>query len=248
MPLDTQIISQDIDLSSYFNSINGTAIFLTSDNKEYIYNNDLVDIRFSPYSTFKIVSTLIGLNEEIITSKNSTMQYDGSTYWYDLWNDNLNLEQAFKHSCVWYYHQIIYQIPRDTIQLQLNSLNYGNMDLTEWDGNGNNPKEDLNGFWLNSSLEISPREQVVLLKNIFENNSIYSDENVELLGQLMDIGEYSVHAKTGSGGNESWYVGYFDFNDDTIYFATFITGDDVSGALAKEISLSLIDDWDLIMK
>ncbi len=240
---NTQSSPKYIDLSSYFNSINGTAVFLTENSEEYIYNEDLSEKRYSPYSTFKIVSTLIGLDEGIISTKDSTMEYNGTIYWYDLWNDNLNLEQAFKNSCVWYYHQIINNIPEQTVQMHLEALNYGNEDISEWSGNESNPIEDLNGFWLGSSLEISPKEQVKLLKNIFEYKTDFSVEHITLLQELMKTEIDNVYGKTGSDSSNSWYVGYFVYNEKNIYFATFIQGDDVSGSKAKDISISIIENW-----
>lgn len=233
--------TEPIDLSTYFDNTYGTAIFLTSSGKKYVYNEDMLDKRFSPYSTFKIVSTLIGLHEGIVSTKDSKMDYNNTIYWYDLWNDNLNLEQAFKNSCVWYYHQIINKMSQQTVQKHIDTLNYGNKDISEWDGNGRNSKEDLNGFWLDSSLEISPREQVYLLRNIFENETAFSDEHIELLQEIMNTG--NIYAKTGSSGNESWYVGYFENNNENIYFAIFIQGEDVSGAKAKDMAISIIENW-----
>ncbi len=236
----------DINLDNYFNGIDGTAIFLTSENQEYIYNGTLANDRFSPYSTFKIVSTLMGLHEGIIYSKDSTMEYDGSIYWYEPWNDNLNLEQAFQNSCVWYYHQIINEMSQQTVKEHLDLLSYGNTDISQWEGNGSNKKEDLNGFWLGSSLEISPKEHVYLLKTIFEETTIYSNEHILLLQNLMDTGTNNIYAKTGSGSDRSWYVGYFEIDGSAVYFATFIQGENVSGAVAKDLSVSIIKDWHII--
>ena len=39
--------------------------------------------------------------------------------------------------------------------------------VTEWNGSNANPLAELNGFWLESSLRISPFEQVQILAKIF---------------------------------------------------------------------------------
>ncbi len=238
----------DIDLSSYFGETAGCAIFLTSSGQEYVHGGDWIDTRFSPYSTFKIVSTLMGLEEGIVTSAESTMAYDGSTYWYDPWNANLNLAQAFQHSCVWFYHQVIYQLPQQTVQVHLDSLPYGNQDLSQWEGNGQNPKPDLNGFWLNSSLKISPREQVLLLRTLFEGETAYAPSHIQLLRDLMATETPTIYGKTGSGSTESWYVGYFEYDSEIVYYATFLSGEDVSGAFARELSFAVIEDWPEVHK
>ncbi len=235
-----------IDLKAYFNETNGTAVFLTEKGEEYIYNEDLAKDRYSPYSSFKIVSTLMGLSEGIISNKDSTMNYDGTIYWLDSWNDNLNLKQAFENSCVWYYHQIINKIPMEGVQRYLEELNYGNKDISQWRGNGSNPKEELNGFWLNSSLKISPKEQVEVLKNIFEYETDFSAEDITLLQELMKSDVDNVYGKTGSGSNNSWYVGYFEYEEKNIYFATFIKDNETSGIKAKDITMSIIENWSSI--
>lgn len=237
----------ELDLATYFNGMDGTAIFLTSHNQEYVYNQELLEQRYSPYSTFKIVSTLMGLEEGIVTSKNSTLLYDGSIYWYDLWNNNLNLEEAFQNSCVWYYHQIIYQMSQHTVQEYLDYLDYGNLDISQWEGTGNNPKADLNGFWLGSSLKISPREQVYLLKYLFEEETIFKAEHIHLVQELMCIDTANIYGKTGSGSTESWYVGYFELNNERVYFAIFIHGSNVSGTIAKNIAISLVENWEIMI-
>ncbi len=245
---EVDAMSKDIDLSDYFGSTEGGAIFLSSNNQEYVYNQELVDTRNAPNSTFKIVSTLMGLEQKIVVSEGSKMNYDGTIYWHDPWNANLNLKEAFQNSCVWYYHQLVYQIPQNIIQNQLNELEYGNCDISQWEGNGSNAQKDLNGFWLNSSLKISPREQVYLLERIFEKNTIYSMEQIQLLKNVMSTQTQGLSGKTGSGNNQSWYVGFFELENEVVYFATFIQGEGVSGALAKEISIDVFNDWEFVVR
>lgn len=43
-------------------------------------------------------------------------------------------------------------------------MDYGNKDISEWEGSNINSYEELNGFWLSSSLKISPLQQVKVLK------------------------------------------------------------------------------------
>lgn len=51
------------DYKDCFNGINGCAVFYSPEENKYtFYNKDMCDKQVSPCSTFKIVSTLIGLN------------------------------------------------------------------------------------------------------------------------------------------------------------------------------------------
>lgn len=242
-------ITEDIDLSDKFGGIKGCAVIYDPANDKYsVYNTSLCEQEASPYSTFKIISTLAGLNNGVIQTEQSTMNYSGEKYPSSEWNDDLSLEKAFQTSCIWYFRQIIDEVGHDEIQSELISLEYGNCDISEWDGSDINPMPDLNGFWLGSSLKISPLEQVQILKKIFEGESIYSDEHVGILKGIMAVSEDSrkIYGKTGSGPDgEAWFVGFAEENDTKKYFAVYLSDNAqpniVSGSMAKEIALNILE-------
>lgn len=92
------------DYSRYFDGINGCAVFYNSRaNTFHIYQEEMASVRVSPCSTFKVISTLIGLEEGLVDSEESRMGYDGTIYENTTWNQDLNLKEAFQKSCVWYY-------------------------------------------------------------------------------------------------------------------------------------------------
>lgn len=229
-----------IDLDDRFNDLNGGIIFLDNQN-EYVYNEEYVVNEFSPYSTFKIVSTLLGLQGGVVDDLSSQMNYSGTTYWYDKWNNNVTLEEAFDYSCVWYYYQLIHHLDIDYIDSYLKLLSYGNLNISEFEGNGKNIQYDLNGFWLDSSLKISPREQVYVLQTIFESSMLFDSDHIILLKELMNIDGTSIYGKTGSGNDQSWFVGFFENNSDIIYFACFI--DNGSSSEVKSLCIDLIDKY-----
>ena len=103
----------------------------------------------------------------------------------DFWNDNLSLEQAFKLSCIWYFRQLIDAVSKNEVEKELKDISYGNCDISEWKGSDTNSMPDLNGFWINSSLRISPLEQVNVLCKIFEGQSIYNDSNIKVLKNIL---------------------------------------------------------------
>ena len=244
-------ITEEIDLSDNFRGINGCAVIYDPSNDKYsLYNSSLCEQEASPYSTFKIISTLAGLKNEVIENETSTMNYSGEKYPLSEWNDNLSLEKAFQTSCIWYFRQIIDEVGRDEIQSELSRLEYGNCDISEWDGSGINPMPDLNGFWIGSSLKISPLEQVQVLKKIFEGESIYSAEHVAILKEIMAVSEDTrkIYGKTGSGPDgEAWFVGFAEENDTKKYFAVYLNDntqpDKVSGSVAKEIALNILESF-----
>ncbi|HGM1457336.1 TPA: CDD family class D beta-lactamase [Clostridioides difficile] len=245
-----------VDYSDCFEGISGGAIFYNTKYKEYnIYNKELIETRRSPCSTFKIVSTLIGLEKGVINSKESVMGYDGTEYPNKNWNKNLSLEEAFKESCVWYYKKLINKVDAKYVQNILDDLKYGNCDISEWEGDLKNGKGHLNGFWLESSLQISPKEQVQTMAKIFEGDTNFKKEHINILRDIMKIDvndkNINVYGKTGTGFDEknkcvdAWFVGMLEREGDTYYFA--IKSDDsnkeITGPKVKEIAINIIKKY-----
>jgi beta-lactamase class D/pimeloyl-ACP methyl ester carboxylesterase len=230
---------EEVDYSDSFNGVEGSAVFLSKETGIYsVYNKELSEMRSSPCSSFKIISALMGLESGVVTSMNSKLGYDGTVYLRDEWNGDLSLKEAFQTSCVWYFRKLINGIGQDKVQDYLKKLNYGNCDSSEWEGNRNNSKAELNGFWLESSLIISPREQVEVLAEIFGGRTEFSLKNTELVKKIMFIQETekaAVYGKTGSGYSDNgWFVGILDNREQEYYFAIHLTDKSqaVSGAKA----------------
>ncbi len=237
------------NLDDYFEGINGCAvIFDKQNNKYYFRNEDITHDQVSPYSTFKVMATLIGLQNGIIKDEQSTMNYNGGEYPLDAWNENLSLEQAFKSSCIWYFRKIIDAAGKNEVEKELGEISYGNCDISQWNGNDTNPMPDLNGFWINSSLQISPLEQVKVLAQIFENQSIYSSNHVNILKNIMlveDNGTSKIYGKTGSGPDgKAWFIGFKEQGDKREYFAVYLNDrnkqEEINGQKAKEIALKIM--------
>ena len=156
-------------------------------------NQDLAETRRPPCSTFKIISSLIALENGIIEPENSTRTWSGEIFWNEDWNKDINFSEAFRTSCVWYFRQVIDDIGKDMMQKELNKLKYGNCDISDWEGrlNTNNNNRALTGFWIESSLLISPKEQVQVMERIFGRNSSFS---VKISIPLENTGVPSVFA------------------------------------------------------
>lgn len=240
-----------IDLGSYFDGIDGCAVFFTPQDRRYsFYNRDLCEQEASPCSTFKIISTLLGLQYGVLKDGTSVMNYNGREYPVSDWNGNLTLQAAFRSSCIWYFRQVIDSVGEEKVKNMLDELGYGNGDVSEWKGSQANPMEELNGFWLDSSLKISPYEQVLVLEKIFEGNRLFRPQDVSTLKEMMLVegsGARQIYGKTGSGvGGKAWFVGFVEEDGRREYFAFYLDdrerSKDITGNLAKEIALDVIAD------
>ena len=168
--------TMDEDWSSYFGGLTGAAvIYDRAENRYAVYNGELAGTRRSPCSTFKIISSLIGLEQGIILPDDSVRTWSGEMFWNEDWNRDIGFEDAFRTSCVWYFREVIDEIGRETMQKELEKLAYGNCDISDWKGeqNTNNSNRALTGFWIESSLKISPKEQTEVMERIFGENSTY---------------------------------------------------------------------------
>ena len=176
-----------------------------------IYNKELALTQRSPCSTFKIISSLIGLENGIIDPDNSVRPWSGEIFWNEDWNRDINFSDAFRTSCVWYFRQVTDDIGKVKMQNELNKLKYGNCDISDWEGklNTNNNNRALTGFWIESSLKISPKEQVEVMERIFGTDSTYSERTQNILKQVMLISEennteISIYGKTGMGKSRGY--------------------------------------------
>ena len=240
-----------VDYSEYFQGISGCAVIYDESSNTYsLYNKEKCETEVSPLSTFKIISALAGLENGVLVNETSKMEYSGAKYPIDTWNSDLTLKEAFGCSCVWYFRQVVDKVGQENIRTMLKEIQYGNCDISEWTGSGINSLPDLNGFWLESSLKISPIQQVAALNYIFDNENPFNVENLDELKNIMYIAELdhgSLYGKTGSGttGN-AWFVGFVEKNDNRIYFAVYLEDmqnkDIVSGNKAKEIAINILNN------
>ena len=240
-----------VDYSEYLQGSIGCAVLYDESTNTYSsYNKEQCEIEVSPLSTFKIVSALAGLENDVLENEETTMEYSGVKYPIDTWNSNLTLGEAFKNSCVWYFRQVVDAVGQESIQSMLAELQYGNGDISEWNGSDVNSLPELNGFWLESSLKISPLQQVNVLNHIFSGENNFKSESIETLKQIMYLSELEngiLYGKTGTGTNgEAWFIGFIEENDHRIYVAVYLEDmqnkDIVSGNKAKEIAISILSN------
>lgn len=247
------------DWSDYFGQFTGAAvIYDTSLNCYQVYNEELAFTQRSPCSTFKIISSLIALENGIIEPDDSTRTWSGEVFWNEDWNKDIDFSDAFHSSCVWYFREIIDEIGADIIQEELNKLQYGNCDMSDWAGklNTNNKNPASTGFWLESSLQISPKEQTEVMERIFGDNTEYSEETLNQLRQVMLLPEQeepniSIYGKTGMGKDlgitvDAWFTGFADSSGRKIFFCIYLGRTDdqnVTSTKAKEIALQIVSDY-----
>ncbi|OUQ28433.1 class D beta-lactamase [Lachnoclostridium sp. An131] len=253
-------VTEETDWSGYFDGLNGAAVlYWPSENRYQIYNAELAQTRRSPCSTFKIISSLVALENGILEPENSVRTWSGEAFWNEDWNRDIGFEDAFHTSCVWYFRQLADDIGPELMQQELDRLQYGNCDISDWEGrlNTNNSNRALTGFWIESSLKISPKEQMEVMERIFGRDSEYSAETQQDLMDVMLVTEQNdsaaaVYGKTGMGKDrgitvDAWFTGFADTADGRVCFCVYLgetEGREVTSTGAREIALKLLADYE----
>ena len=232
-----------LNLSSNFGDYTGSfVLYDQSADKWNIYNMEHASTRVSPNSTYKIYDALLGLESGIITPEHSTFTWNGEPYPFNSWEADQDLTSAIHNSVNWYFQAIDSQAGFQSVKTFLQTINYGNQ----------NTGTNLNLYWTDFSLKISPIEQVELLQNFYQNNFHFDRKNIQAVKNallLSTTSSGSLYGKTGTGrvnGKDvnGWFVGYIESDNNTYYFATNIQApSNATGSQATEITETILSDF-----
>lgn len=189
--------------------------------------------RASPCSTFKIVLSLMGYDAEILKDeKNPNWAFqEGYDTYLESWRAPQNPTSWMKESCVWYSKLLAYELGLEKIQSYLALLEYGNQDLS----GGLEKLGSTNPAWINSSLEISPKEQVDFIQKMINEKLPISQNAIQRTKVLLFKEElqsgWKLFGKTGTGkGKEGilgWFVGWIEKENCTYVFSYNIQGQNI---------------------
>src|SRR6476469_233263 len=126
-------VTVDNSLEKYFKEKNVHGTFGIFDNGQghfIIYNlSRFKDSSYLPVSTFKFLNSLIALKTGRIFDEKTVIKWDGVVRDNPEWNKDLSLTEAFKVSAVPVYQEVARRIGKDTMQIWLDSLHYGNKKI-----------------------------------------------------------------------------------------------------------------------
>jgi beta-lactamase class D len=197
-------------------NVEGSLVIASLDGKtQHLYNASRASTPMITASTFKMINTLIALDEGVITDDKMFL-WDGKDRGWSAWNKNQNLKSAFQISCVWCYQQIARSLSHDIYHKHMKKIGYGNT-LTG---------SKLDTFWLDGDLRISSFEQIEFLKRLYANDLPFKKEHLKMLKEMMKLKTtptYTIYGKTGWATSPDpsigWFVGYVKTKDDVYFFA-----------------------------
>lgn len=234
-----------LDLSTYFGEYKGSFVLYDLENDVWsIYDMKHAALRIAPDSTYKIYDALFGLEEGVITPDDSLIAWNGENYPFEVWNADQDLPSAIHSSVNWYFQEIDKQLGKPCVNHYIQEIGYGNENV-----NG-----DLSSYWMESSLKISPIEQVKLLTSLYNNHFGFAPEHIQAVKDAICLSvseKGSIYGKTGTGRVDGqdvngWFIGYVETTGHTYFFASNIQNDhDATGKKASEISLSILSDMNI---
>ena len=234
-----------VDFSKYFGKYEGSFVLYDLGNDAWsIHDIEHATLRVAPDSTYKIYDALFGLEEGVITPEDSFIAWNGESCPFEAWNADQTLQSAMASSVNWYFQSVDEQLGTTSVYDYIKEIGYGNKNMSG----------DFSTYWMESSLKISPIEQVELLTQLQNNNFGFAPENINAVKDSIclsssDAGTF--YGKTGTGRVDGqdvngWFIGYIETADNTYFFATNIGADsDATGGNATEITMSILSDMNI---
>lgn len=216
---------------------NSLVIYDEAKDRYLAYNQAGGHTRYSPDSTYKIWSALFALDEKTITDIDNQKAWDGTTYPFKSWNRDQTLQTALTNSTNWYFQQLDSELGKEKLKEKFHSINYGNMNLLG----------GIDHYWLESSLKISPFEQVNLLRKLVDGDLHFSTKDVSFVKEAIRLQTQSDHilyGKTGTGNSlqtsTGWFIGLIETKKGNYYFACHLQGNSATGTAAAQKTLAIL--------
>lgn len=243
----SQKVEERSDLNKYFEEYGHEGCFVLYDLKKdsYLkYNTIRCTERFIPASTFKIFNSLVGLETGAVKDEFEVFKWDSVKRFYDMWNQDFDMVNAFKYSAVWFYQELARKIGEEKMQHYISKNHYGNEDISG----------GIDLFWLEGGLRISTDEQIEMLKKLYHNQLKFSERSMDIVKRIMiydETEEYIIRAKTGWAirveDQIGWFVGYVERGSDVYFFATnlqskepeegFVSRREITYKILKELKI-----------
>ena len=198
---------------------------------EIVAGGQECDWRTLPASTFKIPHALIALDTGVVTA-GTLMKWDGTKQDFPAWERDHTLDSAIKASVVWFFQRAARSIGRERELEHLSAFAYGSQRFSK----------EVDRFWLNGDLTISPREQIAFLERMYAYRLPVARAHVDtvIAAMTMPPGKLSnasgvhdfairwpdpiVRAKTGNGAvngeRTSWVIGEIESGGRRFVFAS----------------------------
>ena len=189
----------------------------------------------SPASTFKMTLAVMGFDSGVLTGADVPAWPYLAEYKADRadWRVTTTPASWLRDSVLWYSRELVQQLGAERFAQYVADLDYGNADVTGDPGKDNG----LSRSWINSSLLITPEEQVRFVRRMLAGDlpvSAAAQAAVTAIVPTFEAGKWTVSGKTGtyyernadgtfnSRRQTGWFVGWAERGDERLVFAYLI--------------------------
>lgn len=216
---------------------------------EVLHRDGPCDHRNSPASTFKVALALAGYESALLTDAQTPQWPYQESYksWDADWKKKPTDPTAWlKDSVVWYSRLLVQKMGRRKLQNFVDAFDYGNRNLS---GTVDFKEPLPEAVWVDSSLRISPVEQVDFLRKLVNRQLALQpatyDKALAVIPVYPGPNGWTIHGKTGTGTQDlpghfqyGWFVGWAEKGDRKVVFASLVKDDakqdDVAGIRARD--------------
>jgi beta-lactamase class D len=246
-------IAQQIDFGRHFqeSGVEGSIlIYDLKNDRTYQHNPQRNTKAFLPASTFKILNSLVALETGIISDELAILTWDGTERVVPEWNRDLNMKEAIALSAIWFYQVLARRTGYERMQQWFSKVEYGNKEIGS--------PEDIDRFWLEGALRITPQQQIQFLRRLFNNELPFSERSLAIVKNIIIVEQtpdYTLRSKTGWVGfpdrqitpQIGWDVGYLERGDNVYFFATTLDiNNDDDAALRTALTRLCLEDLQLL--
>lgn len=224
-------VTEDDAFKQYFDAAGVAGTFGMFDNGQgnfTIYNLPRYrDSAYQPAATFDIIQSLVAVQTGVLNNDSALIEgFPGSRTDSmsakishiitdsELCRAPMPLYKAFRWGCTNAFQGLAQKIGKDTLKKWIDSMGYGNKDMT-----GDN-------FWQDNHLAVKADEQLGLMKKLYFDQLPFFPRSQKVVRSMMLVennSNYRLSYKTGTGvrrdGHDfAWFVGWVEENKHPYFF------------------------------
>lgn len=238
----------DPDFAARFAGRDGCFVLydLTADKVVARFNPRRCEERVSPCSTFKVPLALMAFDAGILANETTELKWDGTKTSREVWNRDHTAASWMRDSVVWFSKRLTAQLGTSKVKTYLAEFDYGNRDMSG----------GLTRAWLESSLKISPDEQLRFWRSFWREQLPVSEHAYAMTKRITLVATspagWTLHGKTGSGGSIGWFAGHVARGGrEYVFVSSFTDGNEAGsddhprGWIARDIAIEILGELEL---
>lgn len=202
------------------------------------------DAGIGPASTFKLTLSVIGFDSGILVdAEHPALPYRKSYQAVRaIERQTVTPRSWMRDSVLWYSRALVRDLGAERFAASVAALDYGNADVSGEAGADNG----LTHSWLNTSLLISPADQLRFVRRLVRGDlPVSADATAKAIAVTprFEAGEWEVQGKTGTGYQREadgrlgkrqygWFIGWATKGERTLAFAYLIKDNKTGGSAA----------------